>query len=163
MEDKIIIGLDQATKITGYSIFKNDKLYDYGTFKTTKDTEVARINEIKKWLISLIQLYKPNLVGVEGIQMQDIFGVTTFETLAHLQGVIVDALYENEVEYQICHTASWRAHCKVKGKSRKEKKESMQNIVKENYNLIVTDDEADAIGIGKYTCDKSKNKIINWE
>ena len=44
-------------------------------------------------------------------------------------------------------------HCGVKGKSRPDKKRSMQRLVKEWFGLNPTEDECDAIGIGKYFSD----------
>ena len=41
----------------------------------------------------------------------------------------------------------------------------MQLLVKEWFDITITDDEADAIGIGKYISDVNfkKVEIINWE
>ena len=39
----------------------------------------------------------------------------------------------------------------------------MQNKAKEWHDITVTDDEADAIGIGKYVADLYNIQVINWE
>jgi hypothetical protein len=39
----------------------------------------------------------------------------------------------------------------------------MQLIAKKEYDITVTDDEADAIGIGKYAADLNKIEVTNWE
>ena len=41
----------------------------------------------------------------------------------------------------------------------------MQLIVKELFDISVSNDEADAIGIGKYVAEtkQKKKKIVNWE
>ena len=67
--------------------------------------------------------------------------------------------------YKICPTATWRSHCGVKGRSRVDKKRSMKELVKKWFDVQITDDEADAIGIGKYLSDTSSPvvEIINWE
>lgn len=157
---KRIIGLDQATQITGYSIYDGDKLIKYGTFQATGAKEIERDIQIKQWLLSLIAQWKPDCVGIEGIQYEEKKGVTTFETLARLQGILMATLVESGQDYIICHTAKWREHCKVKGKTRADKKASMRAIVKTWYDLNVSEDEADAIGIGKYTSN-SYNKNFN--
>ena len=92
-------------------------------------------------------------------------GVTVFQTLARLQGVLIETCVELEIPYKIAPTNTWRAHCKVKGRSRADKKRSMQMLVKEWYDVSVTDDESDAIGIGKYVSEthQQKTEIINWE
>lgn len=167
-----VLALDQATKVTGYSIFDDGKLVKYGTFHTTSDDEVARCALVKNWFLSMLQNWRPDYVGIEGIQYQakvfdgDTVGsVTLFQTLAHLQGVLLITCYEQEIPCTICPTNTWRNVCGVKGRARADKKKSMQLIAKEWYGIIASDDETDAIGIGYYmTTTINKNtKITNWE
>lgn len=166
-----ILALDQATHITGWSIFDNESLIKFGVFQTNLSSEMARCAEIKSWLISMINNWQPDFVGLEGIQFQvtsdgkHSMGVTVFETLAHLQGILMQTCYELGVKFEVCSTNTWRAHCGVKGRTRTDKKRSMQVLVKEWYDLSVSDDESDAIGIGKYYAEKGiKSKIVeNWE
>lgn len=159
------LALDQSTRKTGYSIFDDKQLIRYGVFETTLDDEIARDSAVKTWLISMVENWKPDLVGVEGLQLEQNFGVTVFETLARLQGILLETLFWKKIPYVICPTNTWRAHCNVKGKTRVDKKRSMQQIIKQQYDVSVSDDEADAIGIGKYLVDKKmkKTKIENWE
>lgn len=160
-----ILALDQATHITGWSVFDGSQLVKYGIFQTNTEDEVARFEEVKVWLISMIENWKPDIVAIEGIQYQQNFGVTTFQTLARLQGILMNLCYELKIPCKICATNTWRAHCGVKGKQRNDKKRSMQLLVKEWFDISVSDDESDAIGIGKYAADayKKQNEIINWE
>ena len=163
------IGLDQATHITGYSIFDNDELIYAGTFEATAEDEIARDVQIQNWLIQLIHNWKPDIIGLEGIQLQQfndkMVGVTTYQTLARLQGILMATCYNLKVDYMICPPATWRNHSGVKGRSRADKKRSMQNKIKEWFDITVSDDVADAIGIGKYINETHKKKIeiFNWE
>jgi len=163
------IGLDQATHITGYSIFDNDELVYAGTFEATANDEIERDIQIQNWLIQLIHSWKPDIIGLEGIQLQQfndkMVGVTTYQTLARLQGILMATCYNLKVDYIICPPATWRAHSDVKGRSRADKKRSMQNKIKEWFDITVSDDVADAIGIGKYINETHKKKveIFNWE
>ena len=163
------IGLDQATHITGYSIFDNGELVYAGAFEANAENEIERDIEIKNWLIQLIQSWKPDIIGIEGIQLQQFnnknVGVTTFQTLARLQGILMATCHEQDTEYVIVPPATWRAHCDVKGRTRADRKRSMQKRVKEWFDITVNDDIADAIGIGKYINDKHKKQveIFNWE
>lgn len=163
------LGLDQATHITGYSIFDGKELIYAGTFEATKDNEIERDLEIRDWLHQIIQNWKPDIVGLEDIQLQQFnnktIGVTTYRTLARLQGILMALCVEEKIDYIVCAPATWRSHCGVKGRTRTDKKNSMQKKVKEWFDITVSDDVADAIGIGKYTCDKYKKKIevFNWE
>lgn len=165
-----ILAIDQATKVTGFSIFDNNKLVQWGTFTTSLSDEIARDSAIKTWLIQTLRNWQPDLVALEGIQFQESssgrnMGITVFQTLARLQGILMETLFWEKIPYQVCPTNTWRHHCGVKGRSRVDQKRSMQLIVKNNYDVTVTDDEADAIGIGKYAADvySNFNKVENWE
>ena len=162
---KRILALDQSTRITGWSIYDSGELIKYGTFITDLDDEIQRDRAIKNWLINMVNNWKPEYIGLEGIQYQQNMGVTTFETLARLQGILMETLLELNIEYSICPTNTWRAHCQVKGKTRIDKKRSMQLLAKQWFDISVTDDEADAIGIGKYVAEvlNKKVEIFNWE
>ena len=60
-----ILALDQATKVTGYSIFDDGKLVKVGTFTTTSDDEVARCVSVKNWFLSMLQSWRPDYVGID--------------------------------------------------------------------------------------------------
>lgn len=167
-----VLALDQATKVTGYSIFDNGELIKYGTYSTSSEDEIVRCVAVKNWLLSMLQNLKPDFVGIEGIQYQpkvfdsDTIGsVTLFQTLAHLQGILMATCCELGIPYRVCPTNTWRNVCGVKGRSRTDKKKSMQLIAKNWYNVDTTDDEADAIGIGYYmtTLVNKNTTISNWE
>ena len=118
----------------------------------------------------MINNWRPDYIGIEGIQYQEegggkIMGVTVFQTLARLQGILMEACYTAKIPYEICPTNTWRHICGVKGKARTDRKRSMQLLVKQWYNIDVNDDESDAIGIGRYLSSKTNQKIIveNWE
>ena len=165
---KRILALDQATHITGWSIYDGQELIRYGTFSTNQKDEIARISTVKNWLISMIENWKPDFVAIEGIQFQDEssgnkMGVTVFQGLARLQGVLMETCYAQKVDYTVCPTNTWRNHCGVKGRYRADKKRSMQLIAKKWFDISLTDDEADAVGIGKYAADLNKIEVFNWE
>lgn len=165
---KRILALDQATHTTGWSIFDGDQLVRYGTFNTEIKDETARINTIKNWMISMITNWDPDCVAIEGIQFQEEssgqkMSVTIFQGLARLQGVLMDTCHTLKVKFVVCPTNTWRSHCGVKGRYRTDKKRSMQLIAKKEYDITLTDDEADAIGIGKYAASLNKIEVVNWE
>lgn len=162
-----VLALDQATFKTGWSIFDGRELIKFGVYTIDGSDEGIRLHTIKMWLMSMIENWRPDLVAIEGIQFQEDknMGVTTFQTLARLQGILIDLCVELNIPYKVCPTNTWRAHCGVKGRARSDKKKSMQLIVKEKYDISVTDDESDAIGIGKYAADSfgKQTEIVNWE
>lgn len=170
---KRVLAIDQATRVSGYAIFDNKKLVKYGTFTTKETEEIVRDFEVRMWLINIIQNWQPDYIGIEGIQFQTSvdgksipqMGVTTFESLARLQGILMETCYELKVPFEICPTNTWRHHCGVKGKYRPDKKKSMQMLAKQWYDVSLSTDEADAVGIGKYISEKfhSQVDVQIWE
>lgn len=167
---KRTLALDQASKVTGYAIFDDTKLVKYGTFSTSSDDDVERFAMIRAWLLSMIAAWRPDYIGIEGIQFQEEgsgqkMGVTVFQTLARLQGILMITCHDSKVPFEICPTNTWRHSCGVKGKTRTDKKRSMQLLVQQWYNLKVSEDEADAIGIGHHlvTFIQKNTSVTNWE
>lgn len=160
-----ILALDQASHVSGYSIFDGDQLVSYGTFEAKEIEEGRRCHEVKVWLLSMIENWQCDMVGIEGIQYQEKMGVTTFQTLARLQGILIELCIELEIPYVVIATNTWRNFCGVKGRTRADKKRSMQLLAKQWYDITLTDDEADAIGIGKYLSSKHKKstEVVKWE
>lgn len=161
-----ILALDQATKRSGYAIFDNGKLIKFGVFDAEKfGAEVARISAVRHWLINMIENWKIDYIGLEGIQLEKNFGVEVFASLARLQGTLINTIFEAGLPHLVCHTATWRNHCGVKGRSRADCKTSMRRIAKELYGVNVSDDESDAIGIGLYTVAMARphREIVSWE
>ena len=83
---KFILALDQATSNTGWSLFKDEKLEDYGVVRTD-GYETQKINDMKNWLnnkIQELQLIPDSelTVVLEDIQLQR-NDVRTFKVLAY--------------------------------------------------------------------------------
>lgn len=173
-----ILALDQATLISGWSLWDKNKIVGYGTFTADEHLPtVERLTQIKQWLEQMVEKNKPDLVLLEDIQLQEFYdnnknktqkydnvGITTFKVLAKLQGVLEVTLNELNVDYKIVHSATWRSALGVKGRTRVDKKRSAQLLIKKQYNLIATEDEADAICIGWYGAENYgfKIEVFQW-
>ena len=165
-----VLAIDAATKISGYSIYDNNVLVSYGVYKADEKLEpTARINQIKYWLEAAIKEWQPDFVGIENIQLQSFgsngnFQVEMYRILANLQGVILDTLFENKIPFQLAYSTEWRKFCGVgEGRGRENKKRQAQEKVESWYNQKCTQDEADAICIGKYFCHViNNNKKSTW-
>ena len=160
---KRTIALDNATHITGWAIFDDNELVSYGKY-TTKTTETSdRILEMGDWLTNLLYKWEPNTIILEDIQQQN--NVTTFKVLAKLQGVLEYISKKNDVEYYIISPATWKSYNKVQGRTRVDQKKSAQLIVTQLYGMQATQDESDAILLGKYGVDKflKNNRMVNFE
>lgn len=174
-----VLALDDATHDTGWAIFDDNKLIKYGVFSVNQSTEVERIEHIKQWLINMVAIWRPNNVIIEDIQLQrgksysadgeesysadGEENVGTFKVLARLQGVLQNTLFELKIPFETVYSQVWRKACDIKGRYRADKKKSAQAQVKKWYGLDVTNDEADAICIGKYYLKKITPNIIVWE
>lgn len=150
-----ILALDGATNVTGFSIYDGTQLIRYGTFTANGDNITKRINDVKLWVKSMVEKWQPDFVGIEHIQLQmntynGAQQVEVYRKLANLQGVIFDILFEIKEPCGLVYPTEWRKFCGVGGKSRPEQKKNAQAKVKSWYNLDCTEDEADAICIGKY-------------
>ena len=153
-----IIALDQATHNTGYSVYDDQVLVSYGVYQTNKSTIEERISDVCDWLDSMIAAWKPDEVGIEETQYQAQSGIghDVFKILTQLMGAIMITTIRQKVKISRVLIATWRHHCGVKGRVRSEQKASAQQLVKNWYDIKVTDDESDAICIGKYFADNRK-------
>ena len=89
--------------------------------------------------------------------------VKTFQTLANLQGVLIDTAFEASIDHDLVRPSEWRSYCGINDGDthRNAKKIAAQAKVKVWYDLNCSEDEADAICIGKYFCNKIKTKT-SW-
>lgn len=121
---------------------------------------------MKHWLDNICKQCKPDAIGIEGIQYQQQRGVKTFQTLANLQGVLLDYCYEypDKVKYDVVASSTWRSYLGINNADQRENaKQKAQNYVKLIFGLFATQDEADAICIGKYFTFKfNEKRKIAW-
>ena len=122
---------------------------------------------MKQWLSIAIDEWQPDFVGIEHIQLQT-FGaknspqVEMYRVLANLQGVLLDLLFEKNVECDLVYSTTWRKYCGIDGSGRENKKKAAQDKVQAWYNLKCTQDEADAICVGKYFSKNLNKKKSSW-
>ena len=158
-----ILALDDSTTKTGWSVFDGAQLIGYGKIEMTQSTPLERISALKQWLLSMLLKWKPDEVIVEDIQQQN--NVQLFKVLAQLQGVLLNVIYESKYSFDVIHVSSWRKHCNIKGKTRKELKKNAQAKIKLWYDVTVTEDEADAICLGKCAAERhvKNNDFCGWD
>lgn len=158
-----VLALDDATGTTGYSIFDNKTLVHYGKITMYQDDPIARIASMRQWMMSLIDGWKPDVVAIEDIQMQQgrVENVKTFKRLAQLQGVLLVSLYQAGIDTIVVPPVTWRSTCNMRARTRSDQKREMQKKVEDWYGVKVTQDEADAIGIGYHTAHTVAKKSYN--
>ena len=166
-----ILALDAATGTTGYAIYDDKVLVGFGTYKTNASLPATeRINNVKNWLKAALKEWEPDFIGIENIQLQK-YGnrdtdvqVKTFQTLANLQGVLLDTIFEACIDNDLVRPSEWRSYCGINDgdQHRDPKKKQAQAKVKIWYDIECTEDESDAICIGKYFGGKLKKSKMNW-
>jgi Holliday junction resolvasome RuvABC endonuclease subunit len=116
------------------------------------------MKEMNDKIIALIKDVNPDYIVFEQVQFQNNHG--TFQQLSQLQGIIMAYLFNINIGFTIIEPTAWKSCCKIKGRKRVEQKENTKIFVKEKYKAEVSEDEADAIGIGYWAIHnlKSTNK-----
>lgn len=155
-----ILCLDQSTKLSGYSLwnFNKKSLLRYGCVKsdTNEKNPLERMKNMYCEIKKLIDIYKPDYVVLENTQFQQNF--STYAQLSQLQGVLFTILFERDINFCLVQPTKWKSYCGVKGKKRAEQKANTIQIIQQKYNLSkLTEDEADAIGMGLWAVNNLKN------
>lgn len=141
------MALDQATKLTGYSVWCDGKLVKHGVFNIEDIKEnPERTKNTKMFLKAMVETYNIDMVILEDIQQQS--NPKTYKILAELLGVLCNFLYEVQLPYFIIKPSEWRKILKIGGRKRREQKEATKQLITGLYSVEVTEDEADAMAIG---------------
>ena len=155
-----IVSLDQSTRRSGYAVFEDGKYICSGVVDMSKselDTS-ERSFEMAKALWKIIKKYKPEKLIIENVQQQS--NPNTVIILARLAGMIIGYAEAHNVHVHILLPSQWRKAlgysqgAKVK---RQELKQQSINYVKNNFNLILSEDECEAVCINE-----AAHKIYKW-
>jgi len=164
----ILLSLDLSTKSSGWAIFEDGFLKDSGCIASSSTDLLKRINIMIDGIKTIVEKYNPNKVIAEEVRPENgMQNLKTHRALMWLQGGIALMLYDynKKLEMELIYPSSWRAAIGIKtgrGIKRTTLKEKDIQFVKENYNLDVNDDEADAICIGYSQCHDIETEI-NWD
>jgi len=164
-----ILALDASTKSTGWAVFEDTKLLDYGCITATSADLIKRIHkmtdELNKVLLKYTDIKK--IVLEEVRPEQDLQNIKTHKALMYLQAAIAIMVHDNfsKIEIDYVYPNSWRKACGIKtgsGVRRESLKPKDIAFVKATYGIDVNDDIADAIAIGHAQINTFDNEI-NWE
>ena len=171
--NELILALDQSTQKTGWAVYNNAQLTDFGCFDATGDLFV-RIIKLREWVKSKInELGGIDCLVFEEIQLQNIPGtsregnVATFKKLAYVQAVLIELALDLQISYKIIPSSTWKSNCGIVGRSRAEQKQDAQRFVDYKFHVKPNQDTCDAICIGMSYCleQQQKEDVIgfNWE
>ena len=82
-----MLALDQSSHATGWAIFRDEQLIEYGVINLEEGDVGTRLVELKNKIMNLITKYNVNFVAFEDIQLQN-NNVVTFKVLAEVFGLI---------------------------------------------------------------------------
>lgn len=138
-----ILGIDAATKKTGYGIInaQNGDLVEYGLIKTDSDDVRDRMKEISSELKKIIQSHNDiKVVVVEDVPVNNHSNLKTGKDLSILHGVIMEVCFEQCLPYKVYSPSGWRSIIGTYDGTRESMKREKQKIaavdkVNELYNL----------------------------
>lgn len=149
----VFVALDQSSRVSGYCVFADDRLVDYGHISSPANHPIEkRLLKLTDLLDELLEKYHFDRLVFEDIQEQN-GNVKTFKVLAQVQGAILLWCINNKMDYEIIPPTVWRKNIKDTygvnfGKLRAEQKEASINFIKNYFQIEATEDESDAICIG---------------
>lgn len=148
------IALDQSIRTTGWSVYNEDKMVDYGHWTIPSDKTIG-----ERLILFILNL--KNLCDQYGditdIAFEDISlqrgNVETYRKLAYVQAAIFLFCEYYDYNVDVLSPSKWRAILHERrqidlGKKRQEQKEKAQAFVSQLYNIQPTEDEADSLCIG---------------
>ena len=145
-----LLALDQSSTVTGWAIFIEGELKDWGHLTTNMSDIGDRLVQIRNFILNKFDEWDIDTVAFEDIQLQTNVGrhAQTVKALANVYGVVYETAIEFNKKYMIIPSVTWKSKLNIKGRQRAEQKRNAQQYVKDNYNIKPTQDEADAVCIG---------------
>jgi Holliday junction resolvasome RuvABC endonuclease subunit len=151
-----LLSLDTSTTSTGWAIFKDGEYQESGViddFKKVKNG-YERLKLMTKELLDSIGQLKPDIIVIE---KDVVFGnMKVIDMLMKIIGAVYGFCLFNGITYYEFAPSEWRKYVKLQafGRKRDEFKKASIKYIKDNLNMDVNDDEADAICIGLAYCKK---------
>lgn len=141
-----ILSLDLSTKSSGYAVFEDEVLVDYGVIKSTDKELLVRGNYMAEFVRLLCEKYgKFDLVGIEDLKI--LSNQATLVKLAQVQGMVLRELKDQDVKFVF--PTVWRKEFKLNGKRVEAKAKAIELCTELGYE-VECDDDAEAILLGIY-------------
>ena len=151
----ITLAIDPSTKSTGVAIFTDKNLTHYECITSENSNIYFRIDKMVEELERIINQFCPTHVIIESVQPEDVHNNNTvFRSLVYLQGFIMHLLNKKNIpsaNIKFYTASEWRKKCGIhtgRGVHRETLKQEDKAFVRNQFNLSVNDDIADAICIG---------------
>lgn len=166
-----ILSLDLSTHSSGWAIFQDTQLVDYGCILSSSTDLIKRIYIMTEGIKNILNKNDIDKIIVEEVRPDLGNGnLNTHRALMYLQAGLEFLIHDNfkKIPIEYIYPSSWRADCGIKngrGVKRSTLKELDIQFVEQNYNIKVNDDIADAICIGHSQIHKKEKDYgeLNWE
>ena len=147
-----ILALDISTTSTGFAIFQENKLVNYGAIAPTGNV-ITRIEKIADYVATLMEQYKPDIIYAEEPEPAFVKNnIDVYRKLTFAHGAIAIVLNHYQKEMKLCSASHWRKVVGIKtgrGITRAQLKPIDVAKANEQFGLATkNDDIADAVLIG---------------
>ena len=141
------IAIDPSTTSTGYSVFVDGALFNYGVlnFAKIKDSE-KRMNEMGNAILHLLSKEKPDAIYIE---KPDGHNQNIAEMLGEMIGCVRAYTISKKIYFEKIKPTQWRSWLNLGTGKRDELKQKVLDYVEQTYDIkCEVNDISDAIGIG---------------
>lgn len=163
----IIMGLDISTQATGWSVFNDNQLMDYGVILASSTNVYNRIEKITAELEELVKKYSPNyILAEEPLPVFSGHNINTYRMLTFCHGSICLMLNRYRLDMHLSTSSAWRKKVGIKtgrNVTRTELKKQSIAKAKELFNIDTkSDDLAEGVLIG-YSEAMEHEPTLTWE
>ena len=139
-KNNVYMGIDASSTCTGWSIFQDGKLIDYGAIKPKGENWRDRLFHQKPELNKVIEKYKPEKIYMEDVPLKASGGLKTLIVLGGVQESIYDVAATNNVPVEYILPTTWRSEGVLfdgtkEGKKREVLKQKAIEVANKKFNL----------------------------
>lgn len=166
-----ILSIDASTKSSGWAVYEETSLKDYGCITASSTDLFKRIHKMVDELDVIIAKYAVQKIILEEVRPDEIgsrSNLATHKALMFLQGAIAMMVHDkySKITIEYLYPSEWRKCCKIKtgrGVVRETVKQRDIRFVEETFGIKVNDDIADAIGLGyAHLHPGGQEEMITW-
>lgn len=156
----VTIGLDASSVKTGYAVFDNLDLVDYGLIQTHSNYP-DRLYDQSIELAKVIDCYNPSIIFIEDVPLNPRGGIKTAVILGAVQGMIYGITASRNIETKFILPSVWRSPMGLfdgtkEGKLRDELKKKSVYKANELFGLDLVYKSPNS----KYNCDDISDAIL---
>lgn len=157
----ITMGLDLSTRSTGYSVFDNLHLLDYGVIKAHETDWRERLYHQSEELSNILDKYKPECVYIEDVPLSLNGGAKILLMLGAMQGIVYGLGSSKNIAMKFVQPSVWRSPMGLydgtkQGKNRNALKKKSVEIANKLFNLNLIYKSPTS----KFNCDDISDAIL---